>query len=61
LKNILPYNFDFGWKFHLGDVQEAKSPAFNDLGWRDVQLPHDFSIEQEPGDNRQNMNSQFSP
>jgi beta-galactosidase len=41
-------NFDFGWKFHLGDVQDAKDVAFDDAGWRDIQLPHDFSIEQEP-------------
>jgi beta-galactosidase len=39
-------NFDFNWKFLLGDVPEAKDASFNDADWRDVQLPHDFSIEQ---------------
>ncbi|MDR3261618.1 MAG: DUF4982 domain-containing protein [Tannerella sp.] len=48
-------NFDFGWKFHLGEITEAKDVAFNDSGWRDVLLPHDFSIEQEPDDNGPNM------
>ncbi|MDR0694178.1 MAG: beta-glycosidase, partial [Prevotellaceae bacterium] len=38
--------FDFDWKFTLADVQEAKNPAFDDAGWTDVQLPHDWSIEQ---------------
>jgi beta-galactosidase len=38
--------FDFDWKFTLADVPEAKNPAFNDAGWTDVQLPHDWSIEQ---------------
>ena len=38
-------NFDFDWKFRLGDPKEASSPAFNDSDWRDVQLPHDWSVE----------------
>jgi beta-galactosidase len=39
-------NFDFGWKFHLGDAPEAQNASFNDADWRDIQLPHDFSLEQ---------------
>ena len=38
-------SFDFDWKFTLGDVKEAASPGFNDAGWEDVQLPHDWSIK----------------
>lgn len=38
-------NFDFDWKFKLGDFKEAASPGFNDADWRDIQLPHDWSIE----------------
>jgi beta-galactosidase len=38
--------FDFDWKFTLADVPEAKNPAFDDAGWADVQLPHDWSIAQ---------------
>lgn len=38
-------NFDNGWRFHLGDVAQGQSPAFTDQGWRQVDLPHDWSIE----------------
>jgi beta-galactosidase len=38
--------FDFDWKFTLADVPEAKNTSFNDAGWADVQLPHDWSIGQ---------------
>lgn len=41
-------NFDFGWKFHLGEAQQTQNAAYDDSGWRDVVLPHDFSIEQQP-------------
>lgn len=37
--------FDNGWRFHLGDLAQAQSPAFADNGWRQVDLPHDWSIE----------------
>jgi beta-galactosidase len=38
-------NFDNGWRFHLGDVQQGQSPTLADTGWRVVDLPHDWSIE----------------
>lgn len=41
-------NFNFGWKFHLGDVdltQMKAIPATND-SWRTVDVPHDFQVEQ---------------
>jgi beta-galactosidase len=38
-------SFDFGWKFLKGDAQGAHLPGFHDAGWRDVDLPHDWSIE----------------
>jgi len=38
-------NFDFDWRFHLGDVPEASGAGFDDRAWRTVNLPHDFSIE----------------
>ena len=37
--------FSEGWKFHLGDVDKAKDPAFDDSAWRTLDLPHDWSIE----------------
>ncbi|GAF02698.1 sugar-binding domain-containing protein [Saccharicrinis fermentans] len=39
-------DFNFGWKFNLGDTPEAKSVDFNDECWRVLNLPHDWSIEQ---------------
>lgn len=39
-------NFNDHWRFYLGDVAGAQSPTFNDASWKDVNLPHDYSIEQ---------------
>lgn len=39
-------NFDFDWRFHLGDIANAESVSFNDAQWRLLDLPHDWSIEQ---------------
>lgn len=39
-------NLDFGWKFHVGDVAGAAEKALDDAGWRTVDVPHDFQIEQ---------------
>ncbi|MBN1144642.1 MAG: DUF4982 domain-containing protein [Bacteroidales bacterium] len=41
--------FDDGWKFSLGDIKNAEKPAFNDKAWREVDLPHDWSIERLSG------------
>lgn len=43
------YLFDQGWKFHRGGAQGAENPSFDDSGWRIVDLPHDWSIEDLPG------------
>ena len=40
-------NFDANWKFNLGDASGAQDAAFNDSRWDTVNLPHDYSIEQE--------------
>ena len=39
--------FDYEWKFFKGDLASAKSKDFNDLSWRSLDLPHDWSIEGE--------------
>ena len=36
---------DYGWTFTTGDVPGAEAAAFDDSGWREVDLPHDWSIE----------------
>ena len=37
--------FDFDWKFFLGDTPLAKTVYFDDKDWRNLNLPHDWSIE----------------
>lgn len=39
---------DFDWRFHLGETAGAEAVAFDDSGWRAVDLPHDWSIEGLP-------------
>lgn len=38
-------NFGAGWKFYRGDAAGANSAAFDDSGWRALDVPHDWSIE----------------
>ena len=40
-------NFSDNWKFYMGDASGAENPGFDDSGWAQVNLPHDYSIEQE--------------
>ncbi len=40
-------SFNDNWKFYLGDASGADAPEFDDSGWRQVNLPHDYSIEQQ--------------
>ena len=37
--------FDSGWKFLRDSVDGAQNPSFDDSGWRTLDLPHDWSIE----------------
>lgn len=41
-------DFNFGWKFHLGEYPIGQlQDAFSDNSdWRDIDVPHDFQIEQ---------------
>jgi beta-galactosidase len=39
---------DNGWMFHRGGAQGAEAPGFNTAGWAQVDLPHDWSIEDLP-------------
>ena len=36
--------FDDNWRFKLGDTPDAPSLAYNDVGWRSLDLPHDRSV-----------------
>ncbi|MFV0521748.1 MAG: sugar-binding domain-containing protein [Mangrovibacterium sp.] len=40
-------NFDFNWRFSLGDIPQAERTTFDDQEWRLLDLPHDWSIEGE--------------
>ncbi|MGE5859526.1 MAG: glycoside hydrolase family 2 TIM barrel-domain containing protein [Ignavibacteria bacterium] len=37
--------FDYNWKFFLGDSPSASALDFDDKTWRNLDLPHDWSIE----------------
>lgn len=41
-------NFDSDWRFLKGDPESAEDPSFDDSGWRILDLPHDWSIEDLP-------------
>jgi beta-galactosidase len=34
------YDFNPGWKLHVGDAAQAGAPAFDDAAWQAVTLPH---------------------
>lgn len=38
--------FNENWKFHRGDISDAQKQDFNDSSWDTVNLPHDYSIDQ---------------
>jgi beta-galactosidase len=43
---MLAFNED--WRFHLGDATGAEAAGFDDAGWRTLDVPHDWSIEDLP-------------
>jgi hypothetical protein len=34
------------WKFNLGDIKLGENESLDDLKWKDVQVPHDWSVTQ---------------
>jgi len=40
--------FDAGWRFRRGNGEGFEAPGFDDGGWRSVDVPHDWSIEDLP-------------
>ena len=38
--------FNFDWRFQLGNPEGAEREAYDDSGWRQLDLPHDFQFEQ---------------
>ncbi|MET0180766.1 MAG: glycoside hydrolase family 2 TIM barrel-domain containing protein, partial [Novosphingobium sp.] len=41
--------FDLDWRFHRGPGEGFEAPGAADAGWRRVDLPHDWSVEDIPG------------
>ncbi|WP_163322700.1 glycoside hydrolase family 2 TIM barrel-domain containing protein [Draconibacterium mangrovi] len=41
-------SFDKDWKFIRSDVQGGQNVALDDSGWKTLDLPHDYSIEDLP-------------
>lgn len=39
-------SFNFGWRFHAGDVINGESLSLDDSGWQVINVPHDFQIHQ---------------
>lgn len=52
--------FDDDWRFHLGDIESAQSYDFNDNDWRELDLPHDWSIEPLPNQSSDSIVGPFS-
>lgn len=51
---------DTNWRFHLGDLENAFEKNYADTGadWREVTLPHDWSVEY-PKDRRQSSGTGY--
>lgn len=47
--NRIHKKFNSGWKFYRGELAQARDAEFDVSGWREVDLPHDWSIEDLPG------------
>lgn len=43
--NAQDQNFDKGWLFYNAEAESAESVKFDDSGWRELNLPHDWAIE----------------
>lgn len=41
--------FDDNWRFYRGDGEGLAAQSLNDAAWRQLDLPHDWSIEDLPG------------
>lgn len=39
-------SFNFGWRFHAGDLVNGESLSLDDSGWQVINVPHDFQIHQ---------------
>jgi beta-galactosidase len=49
--NAKTISFDEDWHFLKDSLSGAEYPHFNDSNWRVLDVPHDWSIEDLPGQN----------
>ena len=52
--------FDSDWRFLKGNPADAQNPGFDDLLWRMLDLPHDWSIEDLPDQIKDSIIGPFS-
>ncbi len=53
-------SFDNDWRFLKDSLTGAENPGFDDSGWRTLDIPHDWSIEDIPGQNGEDIIGPFS-
>jgi beta-galactosidase len=53
-------SFDEGWRFVKDSIDGAENPGFDDSNWRIVNVPHDWSIEDLPGQNGEDILGPFN-
>lgn len=58
-RQVIPFNR--GWRFAKGEYESAERPHFDDSSWRELDVPHDWSIEEEidPGMENGGMQGYF--
>ena len=39
------WNFDSGWRFHIGDISDAFEKDYDDASWQKVSIPHSVKLE----------------
>jgi beta-galactosidase len=52
-------SFDNNWRFLKDSLTGAENPGFDDSGWRILDVPHDWSIEDLPGQDGVNIIGPF--
>lgn len=52
-------SFDEGWRFFKGNPPDTEKPDFDDSGWRTLDIPHDWSIEDLHGQDGVNIIGPF--
>ena len=53
-------SFDYGWRFLKDSLSGAENPDFNDSNWRILDVPHDWSIEDLPNQNGDDIIGPFN-